>query len=135
MASTITISTQPTSQTVNLKSHIEDVAHSATFSALAAAVSSVGGGDVPVTYQWQRSINGGTTFSNIGGATSSSYTVVDAPVTATGYGYRVRVSAQDASTVSSASAVLTVENQYAQFATDTEPGSARFGRLYASEIL
>lgn len=135
MASTITIGTEPTSLTVQLKSHIEDVAQSATFSSLATAVSSVGGGAVAVTYQWQRSTNNGTTFSNIGGATSSSYTVVDAPVTATGYGYRVRVSAQDATTVSSASAVLTVENQYAQFATGTESGSARFGRLYALEIL
>ena len=135
MASTITISTQPQSQTVNLKSYTEDIANGATFSALATAVSSVGDGDVAVTYQWQRSTNSGSSWSNISSATSTSYTVVDAPVTYTGYGYRVRVSAQDATTVSSSSAVLTVNNQFAPYTTNTEAGSARYQRLHAIEAV
>lgn len=136
MASTITIVQQPVSTTFNLKSHTEDVA-AVSFNTLATAVTADGpqaGSPVAVTYQWQRSTNGGASFSNVGGATSAVLNF-DAPVTATGYGYRAVVSAQGSSNVTTVSAVLTVDNQYAQFATDTEAGSARFGRLWAAEIV
>lgn len=134
MASTITIIQQPQDLTANLRSFREDVAP-ASFSVLVTAVTADGpqsGSPVTATYQWQRSTGGA--FSNISGATDATYNV-DVPVTASGYGYRVRVSASGATTVNSASAVLTVENQYAQYATATESGSARYGRLYAAEII
>ncbi len=54
------ITTQPNSQTVN-------VGQTATFTAAASA-------NPTATVQWQISTNGGTTFSNIGGAISDSYT-------------------------------------------------------------
>ena len=133
MASTITISQQPANTTFNLKSYTEDVA-AASFSVLASAVSSVGGGVVPVTYQWQRSTNSGSTYSNINGATSNALNF-DAPVTATGYYYRAVVSAQDASNVNSTGAILTVNNQFAPYATNTEAGSARYQRLHAIEAV
>ena len=56
------ISVQPSSQTICT------VPGSVTFSA------TVSGADAATPYQWQISIDGGSTFSNIGGANSSSYT-------------------------------------------------------------
>jgi len=136
MASTITVSQQPQSSTFNLKSHNEDVA-AASFSTYATAVTADGplaGNPVTVTYQWQRSTNGGGSFSNLSGETSNVLNF-DAPVTASGYGYRAVISAQGATNVNTSSAVLTVVNQYTGYATDTETGSARFGRLWAQEIV
>lgn len=135
MASTITIVNQPGDANVNLNSWRDDTA-SATFNSFATAVSSVGNLDVPVTYQWQKSTNGGSSWSNIGGATGNILTV-DVNVGNTTEQYRVRVSALDASpaTVNSNAAVLTVTNQFADYSTATEAGSARYGRLWASEVV
>jgi hypothetical protein len=52
---------------------------SATFTASASGAT---------TIQWQMSTNGGSTFSNIAGATSSSYVISKAATTQTGYQFR-----------------------------------------------
>ncbi|MBI3138422.1 MAG: T9SS type A sorting domain-containing protein, partial [Sphingobacteriales bacterium] len=75
---------------------------STTFSA------SVTGGS-PVTYQWQRSTDGGTNWSNISGATSATLTVSNVTAAMSGYKYRVVASVGSCGSVtSSASGTLTV---------------------------
>ena len=70
------------------------------------SVTATGG---PLTYQWQRSIDGGLTFSNISGATSSTLSVTGITLSMTGYLYRCVVSAAPcAGAVTSAAASLTV---------------------------
>ncbi|MEI2749299.1 MAG: hypothetical protein V9E88_11135 [Ferruginibacter sp.] len=60
-----------------------------------------------LTYQWQVSTDGGTTYTNIAGATGTSYTVTAATTAQNGYLYHVIVSALCGSTTSNA-ATLTV---------------------------
>lgn len=60
-----------------------------------------------LTYQWQVSTNGGSSWINITGATSSSYAVSLATAGANGYQYRVMVTA-GCGTVTSNAATLTV---------------------------
>jgi hypothetical protein len=77
------------------------VGGSTTFTA-----SATGG---PVTYQWQRSTDGGLTYINIGGATSASYTLTGIPQSATGYRYRAVINAAPCvGATNSAAAILTV---------------------------
>ncbi len=86
------ITSQPANQTVCVGSN-------ATYSVTATGASG---------YQWQVSTTGcGGTFTNIGGATSASYTVTGATAGLTGYGYRCLVSGQCGTTTSSC-ATLTV---------------------------
>jgi hypothetical protein len=70
------------------------------------------GGTTPYSYQWQLSTDDGSSFSNISGATSASYTT---PILASMYnGYEYRVVVTDSTTtspsnsVTSAAATLTV---------------------------
>jgi hypothetical protein len=60
------------------------------------------------TYQWQESTNGGSTYANISGATSSSYTKTSTTTAMTGYKYRCYVSNSCPSNVTSNAATLTV---------------------------
>jgi hypothetical protein len=60
-----------------------------------------------LTYQWQVSTDGGTTYTNIAGATGTSYTVTAATTAQNGYLYHVIVSALCGSSTSNA-ATLTV---------------------------
>jgi hypothetical protein len=94
------IVTNPTSQTVV-------VGNSVTFSASAS-------GFPTPTVQWQLSTNNGSTWSNISGATSTSYTIGSATAGQNGYRYRAvfRNSVGSATTVG---ATLTV--QYAPAVT------------------
>ncbi|MCX6319936.1 MAG: choice-of-anchor J domain-containing protein, partial [Bacteroidetes bacterium] len=63
----------------------------------------------PLTYQWQRSIDGGLTYANISGATSSTYSLGGITLSMTGYRYRCVISAAPcAGSVTSAAAILTV---------------------------
>ena len=62
------------------------------------------------TYQWQLSTNGGTSFTNITGATTSSYTVTGASTAQSGNLYRCVVSNACGNSVNSTSALLTVAN-------------------------
>ena len=61
-----------------------------------------------VTYQWQRSTNGGTSYSNVGGATTSAVSVVVTDDSVDGYLYRVVLNSTGADQVVSGSATLTV---------------------------
>ncbi|MBL7729964.1 MAG: T9SS type A sorting domain-containing protein, partial [Chitinophagaceae bacterium] len=63
----------------------------------------------PLTYQWQRSTDGGLTYTNITGATSSTLSVTGITLSMNGYRYRCVISAAPcAGSVTSAAAVLTV---------------------------
>ena len=96
---TVTIDTQPTDQTGS-------IGGTRTFS-VAASLSD--GDNSDVTFQWQQSINDGTDWSNIGGATSANYTTPTLTASMDEYQYRVFVSAPGASNVISNAAVLQVE--------------------------
>ena len=56
-------------------------------------------GGSPVTYQWERSIDGGLTYSAITGATSTTLTVSGVTQNMTGYRYRVVATAAPCGTV------------------------------------
>ncbi len=74
----------------------------------ANAPFSIATSGVAVTgYQWQRSIDGGINYTNIAGATSSSYTQNAVTLSQNSYRYRVIVSGQCGSVTSNA-AILTV---------------------------
>ncbi len=73
--------------------------NNATFSVTATGLN--------VTYQWQLSTDGGANYNNIGGATSSSYTVTAVTLGMNNYRYRCIVSACPPSVTSNA-AILTV---------------------------
>jgi hypothetical protein len=68
------ISSQPASTTVTLGA-------SATFTAAAT-------GNPAPTVQWQQSTNSGSSWSNISGATSTTYTISKTTITQNGYQYR-----------------------------------------------
>jgi hypothetical protein len=87
--------TNPSSTTV-------DSGQVATFSTTAS------GGTIPYSYQWQLSMNGGTSFSNISAATTSSYTTDTLSTANNGYLYRVLVKDSESSSVISGAASLTV---------------------------
>lgn len=94
---TVTIGTQPAATSVV-------AGGTATFS-VAATVTPSG----TPTYQWQKQESGSTTWSNIVGATSASYTTGALTVADdNGDKYRVVVSATGAKSVTSRSAALTV---------------------------
>ena len=61
-------------------------------------------------YQWQVSTNGGTTFSNISGATNATYTVANATAIQSGNLYRCVVSNTCGNSVTTTTALLTVAN-------------------------
>jgi hypothetical protein len=63
-----------------------------------------------ISFQWQRSINSGSSWSNITGAISSSYNTGPTTTPMNGYRYRVVVS-NDAGSVTSQSAILTVVSE------------------------
>jgi hypothetical protein len=66
------------------------------------------GGTTPYSYQWQVSTNNGTSFSNIIGATDSSYTTGALDWAANGNQYQVIVSDNAGGHVTSGAALLTV---------------------------
>ncbi len=97
------VTTQPTSE-------IADLGGTASFTAAAS------GAPAP-TVQWQVSTDGGTTFTNIAGATSTTYSF--APSTAeNGYEYQA-VFTNMSGTVTSNPATLTVNSVTAQPASET----------------
>jgi len=93
----ITILTQPQSTSVG-------VGTTATFSVVASASPIAA-----LSYQWQKSTtSGGTTFSNIGGATSSSVSIANTDGANDGYRYRVTITADGGASATSSAATLTV---------------------------
>jgi hypothetical protein len=69
-----TVTTNPTNQSVT-------AGQSVTFTAAA-------NGNPTPTVQWQVSTDGGVTFTNISGATSTSYTIASTTASQNGYRYR-----------------------------------------------
>ena len=59
-------------------------------------------------YQWQVSTNGGTSFSNIAGATTNSYSVSSTAYSMNGYQYRCNITTVCSGTLTSNAATLTV---------------------------
>jgi len=74
-----------------------------------------------LSYQWQSSINGGSSYGNIPGATSSTLTLPVTTAAADGYRYRVIVTAGCGS-VTSTGAILTV-NTYPNISVSGIPGA------------
>ncbi len=106
-ASTITIGTQPASVTVCAPA-------AATFT---VAVSSAGN----VNYQWQVSVNGGTSFTNIAGATAATLVINPTTVAMNANQYRVVITnACNLTGVTSNAATLTVGTAVT---INTQPGS------------
>jgi YVTN family beta-propeller protein len=105
------ITTQPQSQTVSAGA-------TATFS-----VTATGGG---LSYQWESEAPGGSSFTNITGATSSSYTTPATTLAQSGTQYMCVVTNSVGSTPSNA-ATLTVTNAppTANYVTATSLGSLR----------
>jgi hypothetical protein len=75
----------------------------ATFAASASIASGAS-----VSYQWQRSYDAGTTWTDIAGATSSTLSLTGLTTSDSGTRYRAAASATGATTVFSQSATLTV---------------------------
>ncbi|MBP9151320.1 MAG: T9SS type A sorting domain-containing protein [Flavobacteriales bacterium] len=94
-APSISGSGQPQNATVTLPST------STTFSVTAS-------GSPTLTYQWQRSTNGGGTWLNVSGATSSSLLVSGIIASMNGYQYRCIVSGACSPAVTSNAGILTV---------------------------
>jgi hypothetical protein len=74
-----TITTQPASQTVCAGS-----------TAIFTVVASLNGGTGP-TYQWQRSTNGGSSWSSLSGQTAATLTLTSVTTSMNGYQYRIVV--------------------------------------------
>lgn len=65
----------------------------------------------PVAYQWQVSTNGGSVFTNIGGATGNTYTLSNVNSSLNGNQYQVVLSGCAPTPLTSSPATLTVSNQ------------------------
>jgi len=89
------ITTNPSNQTVNAGSLV-------TFTAAAT-------GNPTPTYQWQVSINGGSSFSNISGATNASYTISSTTSSENGYEYQCVASNGVSPAATTTAATLTVD--------------------------
>lgn len=76
----------------------------------ATANFSVTATGVGLTYQWQESTNSGTSWSNISGANSSTYSYTSVPLSADGYQYRCIVGGSPCSDVTSNAVTLTISN-------------------------
>ena len=93
-----TITTQPSNVTVT-------EGETATFS-----VAATGGGTL--TYQWQQSTDNGSTWTDISGATSSSYTTQAATMDMNGYQYRCKVTGTGGAATSDAATLTVSPKQY-----------------------
>jgi hypothetical protein len=98
-AATLTIATAPTITTSPSNATVT-AGHTATFSAAAT-------GNPTPTVQWEVSTNGGTSFSNISGATSTTYSFT-ASQTESGYEYEA-VFTNIANSATTSAATLTVQ--------------------------
>ena len=94
-----TITTQPAAASVVAPG-------TATFTVVASGTPSP-------SYQWQRSTDGGTTFTNIAGATGASYTTAATTTGVSGHRFRVVLSNSTGSATSTAAA-LSVSNATSQ---------------------
>ncbi len=100
------VATQPSSMTVNEGA-------TATFTAAAS-------GNPAPTVQWQLSTNSGSSWSNISGATATSYTTAATTTANSGYEYRA-VFTNSVSSATSSAATLTVKSSSAAPTVTTQP--------------
>lgn len=90
----------PTSVTTQPSSTTAIVGAAASFS-----VGAVGDG---LTYKWQQSSDAGSTWTEIGGATQSSYTISSTTAAQSGYRFRAIVAGTVGAAITSTAAVLTL---------------------------
>ena len=106
-SSSVTVTIQ---RTISVDTDPVDVSVYATQNATFSVVASVSSGTA--TYQWEESQDTGTTWSDISGATTASYTINAATTAQSGYKYRVKVDVTgSAGAITSNSATLTVAVQ------------------------
>lgn len=98
-AATLTVQSTPT-VTTNPSNHMVSAGSNVTFTAAAT-------GNPAVSIQWQVSIDGGTTWSNITGATGTTLTLTAVTTSQNGYRYRV-VFTNSLGSATTSSANLTV---------------------------
>ena len=111
----ITITTQP--------ANTSSVNAAASFNVVATITGATG---YTLSYQWQKSIDAGVSFSNISGATSSSYNLTSLTSALNNYVYRVIVSSNiGSSPVTSSSATLTIDDQYGSLFVCGSNGNAQ----------
>ena len=72
------------------------------------------------TYQWERSINSGSSWSTISGAIASSLTLSQVQTSMSGYQYRVKVT--DPGTSSPSTTALTITSAVATLTVNAQPG-------------
>src|SRR5271155_2428186 len=101
------IATQPTNQTVN-------AGGTATFSVGAA-------GTAPLDYQWQSAPSGSANYTNIAGAMSSSYALMNTTTAQSGMTFRVVVSNGVNPPATSNAATLTVNGAAVAPSITTQP--------------
>lgn len=102
VVSSVTITTQPVNQT--------------TCEGSAAAFTAAGSG-TGLTYQWQLSTDGGTTYTNIAGATNASYTTAATTLSMNGYRYRCVISNGVCATPGITNGAVLTVNQLAAITT------------------
>jgi hypothetical protein len=112
-AATLTVDFAPTLTTNPLSTTVTS-GQAATFTAAAS-------GNPTPTVQWQRSTNGGTSFSNISGATSTTYSFTTS-ATQNGYEYRA-VFTNSVGSATSTAATLTVNATTVAPTVTTNPSS------------
>ncbi|MBM3915490.1 MAG: T9SS type A sorting domain-containing protein [Sphingomonadales bacterium] len=100
-AATLTLSAAPTITANPVATAV--ICERASTSFVVAATTPVG----TLTYQWQASANGGTTWTNISGATNATYTQTNVPATQNGYLFRAAVTTS-CGTIFSTNVALTV---------------------------
>ncbi len=94
----------------------------AVFSGSPAMFTVSASGPTLLTYQWQISTNGGASFTNLGGATNTTYTTPSTTPANNGQQYQVVVTGLCGSPTTSAAATLSVEySLYAQTAITNTP--------------
>jgi hypothetical protein len=93
---------------VNVATSIQSITPNVTVCAGTLVVFGVATGGSGLTYQWQLSTDGGTTYSDIAGANSSTYTIPSVTAAMSGNLYRVIVTGACPPVVTSTGVLLTV---------------------------
>jgi len=96
--------------TTNLPASINAQPAAQTACEGASANFSVSATGTNVTYQWQVSTDGGATYTNIAGATGTTYSIAAVTASQNGFKYRVVVTGCNPAALNSDAATLTVSN-------------------------
>ncbi len=104
------ITSQAVILTANTPAGITAQPNSVTACEGAGSVFSVNASGNANTYQWQVSTDGGTTFTNISGATGTPLSLTGVTASQNGYQYHVVITSCTPAPLTSANAILTVSN-------------------------